>query len=271
MYDTHIHTNNSPDSKQTIDEICMAAIEKGLCAISICDHAEVSIVGTLNHRYEDIENSIRDVKMARDKYKGQLKIFQGIELAELFWDKSKVQNFLSLGEYDVVLGSVHRVDCEGYNDSFSRIDMSVMPEKMVDNFLNCYFEDMLKMARDCDFDVLSHLTIPIRYTNGKYQRGIDILKYTDKILEILRIIIDRRIALEVNTSGIDTALGDFMPNQEILRMYKDMGGELVTIGSDAHTPERVGYGLKEAQKLLKEIGFTHYHYYEKRKPVKVEL
>lgn len=268
MFDSHLHTNNSPDAMQSIDELCLAAIQNNLSGISICDHAEVSLFHMADF-FELIKGSVRDTERARIKYGDSLKILQGIEISEFFWDDSKVKTFLSLGNYDVILGSVHRVDCIGHTDSYSRVDMKHTPHEHLHKFISIYFDDMVRMIRGYDFDVLSHLTVPLRYINGKYGRNVDISPYTDKIEEILDLIIKKGIALEVNTSGIGTNFDDFFPDENIIRKYKSMGGELITIGSDAHTSDRVGYGIDKAKKLLSDIGFRCYHYYEKRKPVEV--
>ena len=270
MYDTHIHTNNSPDSKQSIDTVCTTAIEKGLSAVSICDHAEVSLFH-MDDFHKLIANSIEDVKMTQGKYGNKIKILQGIEISEFFWDEEKLSGFLSLSDYDVILGSVHRVDCVEHSDSYSRVVMSETSEENLHVFLRTYFADMIQMIENYDFDVLSHLTVPLRYINGKYGRGIEISRYNDTIRKILSMIIEKGIALEINTSGLDTLINCTFPDEKHVRWYKEMGGELVTIGSDAHSPDRIGYGFDRAKKMLKDIGFDGYYYYEKRKPVKVSI
>ena len=270
MFDSHIHTNNSSDSKQTIDQVCKSAIEHNLSAISICDHTELSHLHLRDYP-QAMKNSIKDVKYAQEKYKGTLKILQGIEVAEFFWNEKEIPVFMSLADYDVILGSVHRVKCPGHDDSFSRVVLDKTPPELLHEFLRIYFEDMIRMIQNYDFDVLSHLTVPLRYINGKYNRGIDISEYYDVIDTILNMIKEKNIALEVNTSGLGTKFNECFPGEDIIRRYKEIGGSLITIGSDAHTPDRVGYGFTEAKALLKKSGFDSYYYYEKRKPVKVMI
>jgi len=270
MYDTHIHTNNSPDSKQSIDTVCTTAIESGMSAISICDHAEVSLFH-MDNFHKLIANSIKEVKMAQEKYGDRIKILQGIEISEFFWDEAKLPGFLSLADYDIILGSVHRVDCIEHNDSYSRVVMSDTSEENLHLFLRTYFNDMIQMIKNYDFDVLSHLTVPLRYINGKFGRGVEILMYEEMIETILRMIIEKGIALEINTSGLATPIDCCFPDKEIVKRYKELGGKLATIGSDAHTPDRIGYGFDRAKQMLKNTGFDGYYYYEKRKPIKVDI
>jgi len=270
MYDSHLHTNNSPDSAQSIDELCISAIKRGLSAVSICDHADLSLF----HMYdflEGLKGSVKDIKRAQKDYGDRIKILQGIEFADFSWNDAAIDDFLSLTEYDIILGSVHRVNCSGHNDSFSRVNMADTPKELLHKFLCIYFDDVIKMIKGYDFDVLSHLTVPLRYVNGKYKRNISISPYTDKIEEILSLIIKKDIALEVNTSAIGTGLNSFFPDEKIIKLYKKMGGKLLTIGSDAHTSERVGKGLTEAKQMLLSLGFSSYHYYEKRKPFEVSI
>lgn len=125
------------------------------------------------------------------------------------------------------------------------------------------------MAEVGDFDVLAHLTCPLRYINGKYRRGLSIEPHRELITEILRTIIRREKALEVNTSGLHNFYGGLMPGREILAQYHAMGGRLITLGSDAHTADRLANGFDETVSLLKEIGFRDYCYYERRRPCPV--
>ena len=209
--------------------------------------------------------------MAQKKYGDKIEILQGIEISEFFWDEEKLRGFLSLADYDVILGSVHRVDCVEHTDSYSRVVFADTTEENIHIFLKTYFDDMIHMLEDYDFDVLTHLTVPLRYINGKYGRGIEISRYDDTIRKILGMVIEKGVALEINTSGLDTPIDSFFPEEKYVRWYKEMGGALVTIASDAHSSDRIGYGFDRAKKMLKDIGFDGYYYYKKRKPIKVNI
>ena len=95
--------------------------------------------------------------------------------------------------------------------------------------------------------------------------------YEQAIDDILRIIVERHIALEINTSGIGSFYGEYMPYESILRKYRELGGYLITLASDAHTADRVGNGFEEAAQMLKNIGFTNAYYYKKRMPIPYAL
>jgi len=137
-------------------------------------------------------------------------------------------------------------------------------------FLDAYFNDVLTMVDFADFDILAHLTCPLRYIVGKYKIDIELSRYADKIETILKKIIKKGIALEVNTSSL-VLTGDFMPSIEIIKKYYDLGGYLITLGSDAHIAGNASFGFVEAIETIKRIGFKNIYYYQKRKPYPIEI
>ncbi len=263
-YDFHIHTDNSLDGRQSVDDACRTAIEKGLSGIAITDHADICFFekdDTIN-RFKKL---ISDTELAKDKYAGQLEIYTGIEMAEYLTNAEGAEATLALGEYDVVLGSVHTVYRDDIPDSYSRVDFSAMPKENVISFIDLYFDKMLEMIYETDFDILSHLTCPLRYINGKYKRDIDIWLFESKIRKILSEIIKRGISLEINTSGCAEEVPYFMPERDILTLYHEMGGRRVSIGSDAHVSANLAVGFDKALELIKSVGFDSYVIYKQRK------
>jgi histidinol-phosphatase (PHP family) len=265
MFDFHSHTNNSEDSKQTIDSLCCSAINMGLKGIAITDHADIWFYDERDY-LKTIGKSISDAKYAKDKYKNDLEVFVGIELAEYLSSPEKGNLVLDLHNFDVILGSVHSIKYGDMNDSYSRINFgNDVSNATIDGFLREYFNRVYEMATKTDFDILTHLNCPFRYINGKFGRNISIKPYENIIKEIFSVIIERNISLEVNTSGIGTALNSTMPDLETISLYKKMGGKLITLGSDAHTPEGVAKGFKKVIPLLNEIGFVEYCFFRDRK------
>ena len=113
---------------------------------------------------------------------------------------------------------------------------------------------------------MSHLTLILRYVSGKYKIKVDLDEFLPIIDQILKTLISREKALEFNTSEFENI--GFMPNEEIIKRYRSFGGELITIGTDAHLPENMDYGFREAVNVLKSCGFNGYYYYKNRKPQK---
>lgn len=272
MYDSHIHSCYSSDGHSSLGDICSAAVDKGLRGIAVCDHANIRSFAKHNP-YERMKNCIAELSTMKTKYAGKLEVFQGIEIGEYLDDVQKVYSLLALTDYDIVLSSVHYVTFEEWtNVTSSRIcfDDSVSNAK-VKAFVSAYFHDMKKMTQQADFDVLTHLTYIFRYVNGKYRRGLDPMDYLQDIRGIFEIIIHREIALEVNTSELGTAYNLLMPTTDFIGVYRDMGGKLITLGSDAHRHERIGNEFERTKSILRELGFKTYNYYRERKCMEVGL
>lgn len=268
MYDMHIHTNCSHDCNQTIDIMCTSASERGLRGIAICNHADMGPCDVPGS-YEDMCRCAAEVEQARRNY--SIDILQGIEMAEQKYDPEKAKKILGICDYDVILGSVHYVEYMDITTAYSRVDFSGMSEDRISGFIEQYFCRITDMIDNTDIDVLAHLTCPVRYINGKYNMNYDVMKHRCQIKDILHSIIRKSIALEVNTSGIGTTYGDYIPQGEILQIYGDMGGRLVTVASDAHTPDRVGFALDEALDMIKHTGIDSYCYYKGRKPQTIKI
>ena len=146
MFDFHIHSCHSHDSKQTLDEICRRAIEIGLDGIAVCDHVDLWFAEELRAE-QAIRGCIADVKEAQKKYGSRLTVLQGLEMAEYLDGPETAERILSLCEFDVILGSVHSVRFETIEDSYSRVDFSSMPVERIDGFLKKYFKKISEMLR----------------------------------------------------------------------------------------------------------------------------
>lgn len=273
-YDSHLHTNNSHDGVQSIDELCLSAIEKGVLGITVSDHADIHTYAESNS-YGRIKASVRDTDAAREKYKGRLKVFKSVELGDMYSNPEATRELTEICDYDVLLGSVHFAAYDDINEYYSGVsfDESVPMEK-INGFLREYFKLVRNMIETCDIDVVCHLTCPLRYVMLKYGRTVDIALFYPQIEEILELVIKKDLALEINTSGFSVREGEksiLMPSEDILKMYFDLGGRKITLGSDAHVSERVANGFDEVAEILKTVGFKFYCYFEKRKAVEVSL
>lgn len=271
MFDSHIHSHHSHDSKQSVEEACIAAIEKGVRGITITDHVDLWYIEERN-TVREIKACILDVRMMKEKYGDRLKVLQGIEVAEHDYDPVFVRELLDFTEYDLIIGSVHCIRYKGFGKGYSEFDFGEpLSAEEIYEFLYMYFDRVRAMIANEDFDVLAHLTCPFRYINGKYHRGIEDTLFKKEIVEILSQIIQKGIALEVNTSGIGLAYGDWLPSAWIIEEYYRLGGRLITLGSDAHVSEGIGNAFEKTKEMLRKIGFSEYYYYEKRNPIRVML
>ena len=142
-----------------------------------------------------------------------------------------------------------------------------MPE-----LLRLYFGEMLEMAQNADIDVLGHLTYPLRYISGRDGIAVDMSEYTEIIHEIFKLAAGRGVGLEINTGGLRKwNYGKADPGLEYLKMFREAGGEIITIGSDAHRTGDLAANFKKGAEIAKKAGFKQIAYFEKRKPVFIDL
>lgn len=132
-------------------------------------------------------------------------------------------------------------------DSFEGLDMQAV--------YRLYFDELLKTVEAGGFDILAHFDLPKRF-GTKYGGPFQLETFRKQVTAILEVMVDRRIGMELNTSGLRHPCGEMFPGREILELYRNLGGKLITIGSDAHRIEQLGYGLKEGLLLLRSLGFS---------------
>lgn len=261
IYDMHTHSRNSHDSECAVADMKKAAEKCGLSGFAVTDHLDVEYC-----MESDIEKVvIGAIAAAEAANDGCLEVLRGVEVGEGFWHPDFTAKILEKYDFDVVVGSVHAVKYKGYEMPYSHINFAEMGRDTAIRYLDSYFDDMIYMAENSDFDVLAHITCPFRYVNLKFGLGIDAHLYKDKIEKILRTVIRRGIAFEVNTSrDYDTDYAEFEKELWITEMYRDLGGYLVTIGSDAHKAEKSASGFDIICPRLKKLGFKNIYYYKNR-------
>lgn len=270
MFNSHIHTDFSPDCSCSMEEMCEAAIKKGLMGISVTDHCDMHTFISHNPYLTSLKSNTESKKMA-EKYAGRLCVLSGIELGDAFFRYENAKRILARLELDSILLSIHAVMINGIERFLSHVDFSLFSEKELDGIVRNYFDRLLVSAEETDFDICAHLTLPFRYINGVYKRNLPVQNYSEEIKKVLSVLVERKKALELNTSELDRQLFDFMPSESIVEEFFNMGGRLVTIGTDAHTPKALDKGFFEAKKLLIKIGFPYYVYYKDRLVVEKSL
>lgn len=268
--DMHTHSDNSFDAKNSVDDMCTSAINKGLYAIAITDHCEapeIPLGDASEYGSFDvlIPKSFKDSKNAQEKYSTKIKVLCGLELGEPMHNLSCTQKALKYGDFDFVLASVHNLRnmADFYYLDFEKFD--------INEILNLYFDELAETASFNDFDSLAHLTYPLRYIKEKTGKIPDLSIYQDKIDNIFNILIMNNKALEINVSGLYKGFGSTLPDEAQIKRYNQLGGKYITIGSDSHNRDDVGKCIKQGIELAKNCGFTHYTIFEKRQPIQIEL
>ena len=269
FYDSHTHTLNS-DGRNTVDEMCDTAIKKGIFGISITDHADMNFFFERN-TLEKINKSIADIEAAKCMFGDQLKIFSGVELGEYLYNPILAKKVLSSNEFDTILCSVHYLPDGKWSVPYNRVNFATEgTDEENHQYIDQYFDLLLKTVSAFDFNVLAHIICPARYMTHKYGRITDIMKCKDKICLILKEIIKKQAALELNSIGLNTK-PYAKQYEEVLRLYRELGGRLITIGSDAHSAEGIAVNFDLAKQILESCGFTSYCYFEKKEPITIKL
>ena len=265
----HTHSLHSHDSECPIEDMLLAHLEKGCKIMAVTNHFDTWFFDRYDI-FTPIKESAEEVDRLNEKYGDKALILKGFEISEGFWYPEIAEKVDTLADFDVVVGSAHTVRREKDPLPYSWDDFTGADESFITEYMNKYFSEVLVLLSETDFDILAHLTCPLRYINGKFKKNFTLDGFEDKIDLILRTVIEKGIALEVNTSSFGL-LGDFMPYTDIIKRYKELGGELITLGSDAHVAENACCYFSEAITTLKEIGFEGIYYYKKRKPIKIEI
>lgn len=257
MFDYHMHSVVSFDGQDAPEELAKAAVKAGLQEICFTDHVDDDPKGVRNKDRFTIEsyNAAYDGLTVPG-----LTIRRGLEFGMLPDNQALLKWYLQQRPFDFVLGSVHYAGL--WDPYFKEYWEGVTQEAAELNYL----EWVLKCVKTHeDFDVLGHLTYVSKAGANPVKRLIPYVWHRELVDEILKILAAKGKGMEINTSGVDRC-GDFLPHAEYLRRFKELGGEIVTVGSDAHTADRVGQYCHRACDLAKEI-FGHVCTFEGRKPV----
>lgn len=257
MFDFHMHSRVSFDGHDTGMQLAQAGLAAGLKEICFTDHMDyVSAPG-----WHDLIYKVEDYNAEYDNLEVPgLTIRRGVEFGLYPDNQEQMQHDLSLRHYDFVLGSIHFVD---------NIDV-YYPEywegRTVYEAQRRYFETMLDCVRAHDnFDVLAHITYLHKSRACPVKSPLPYADHAEIIDEILRTLAVKGKGLELNTSGMDRC-GGFLPTPDYFRRFQELGGEIVTIGSDAHRSDRVGQYSFDACEVLKDI-FGYVCTFADRKPV----
>lgn len=264
--DFHMHTEFSGDSQTPVSAMIEQAIAKGLSAICITDHLDFDYPYDNPKEYElDDDNYFNTIARLSEKYADQIYIMIGVETG-LEPDKADILNlFIQRHPYDFIIGSshlVHRMD-PYYPEFFNnRSDSEAFTE---------YFESILENLNTChNFDVYGHIDYVVRYSPNK-SKNYSYAKYSTIIDEILKKLIQSGKGIEINTGGFRSGLDFPNPHPDILKRYRELGGEIITIGSDAHTPAYIAENFTQAVSILESCGFKYYTVFKNRSPIFLKL
>ena len=257
MCDYHMHSTVSFDGKGSPEEMVSAAEKAGLREICFTDHIDYDRRLEKQTMVFDFENYARSYDGLKSD---RVLIRRGMEFGLTPWNRELIARDVKRRNFDFVLGSVHFVDdLDVYFEEF-------WDGREVEQAYLRYLQEVLAMVRLHDeFDVLAHLTYICKARKNPTHAPIYFDDFHDLNDEILKELVRKGKGLEMNTSGVDRC-GDFLPPEGFFRRFRELGGEIVTVGSDAHTPDRVGQYCDRACGILKDI-FGYVCTFRQRKPV----
>lgn len=280
LADYHIHCKYSDDSEEDLEKIIETAINKGIGEICFTDHVDYGIkldkdvfekidenakkdwikkIGRIDLNV-DYPNYFKEIEELREKYKDKITIRQGLEFG---MQVHTIKDFQKLFDkykekFDFVILSCHQVnDKEFWTNEFQK-------GKSIDEYNAEYYEEIYRViSRYSDYSILGHLDHIQRYNETIYPFE----KSREIIVKILKKVIEDNKGIEVNTSSFRYGLKELTPERDILKLYHELGGKIITIGSDAHKAENVGEHIPYIQEELKKIGFIDICTFDKMKPI----
>lgn len=261
LVDYHNHTRCSPDSSAALADMVRAAQTTGLrelCTTDHCDLQQEDGSSLKNWNWKPILDQFEEEKVHLDRE--DFRLLLGIELGGGHTDPQRAQELLEGVPLDFVIGSVHNLSPAAGGRDFFYLDFQ--KESQARKALDDYFDSLLALAPLPCYDALGHIIYPLRYINGRSGHHITLDPWQEQLDQVLRTVIETGRAIEVNTHN-GREVEEWRP---ILERYRQLGGERITLGSDAHKPENLAKGLERAAQLLEETGFSAITLYRRRQP-----
>lgn len=268
--DYHVHTNYSDDSEYLMEDVVKDAIAMKMDEICFTDHVDYGIKNDWDEGIEimyrdqmplanvDYPKYFKELSELQSQYPA-LTIKKGMEFGIQTHTIPKYKKLFLQYDFDFIILSCHQVeDQEFWNQDFQK-------GKIQKEYNERYYQEILEVIQDYkDYSVLGHLDLITRYDEAGVYPFENIKEIVTKILQI--VIKDGK-GIEVNTSSHRYGLKDLTPSRDILKLYKELGGKIITIGSDTHQKEHLGAYILETKEELKRLGFEYYCTFDKMKPI----
>ena len=275
LSDMHTHSDHSHDAKIPMPQIYEGCRSHGIRIMAAADHYDGCFCADGPYDWSHIRNSNAEADALSARYPDGC-VLRSIELGEPQWDAQQSARVIAESDFDVVVGAIHAVKSPMFADKqllkrcFSQLKYDELTARQIHELLTAYYRDNLEMVKTMDIDICAHLTCVVGYFMSRHGIFVGVEQFRPIIREILQVLIDKGIALEVNFSGYPGS-GITSPHQWIIELYREMGGYLICMATDAHSPARTGGGYGEGVQLLKSMGFRHVFYYKNRRPVPCTL
>ncbi len=265
LADCHTHSSCSPDSSTPMVEMAAKAVEYGLTTLTLTDHCDLlGLEGERTLEY-DWTPVLTQREQTLSAFGSRLDLPLGIELGMAFLFPEEADRILSQPGIDFVIGAAHNLSEGAGGRDFYMLEYETQDDCY--QALDDYFQSMIDLASGRHYDVVAHIIYPLRYMRNRPFPLPSLTRYQDQIHEILRLAADSGRGIEINTWKGRT-LTEWLP---VLKMYKEVGGEIITVGSDAHAPDPIAKGVPQAYQMMKDSGFRYVAVYHGRKPDFIKL
>lgn len=262
--DCHLHSSFSGDSETPMEAMVLQGIAQGLTAMCFTEHNDFGYPGYPGYPADsfllDTDSCLCGLTRLKEKYAGQIRLLFGVELGLQPEVMRENTAYARSHAFDFIIGSSHI--CHGKDPYFPGFFEGREEEEAYREYFMSVLENVRQFS---DFDVYGHLDYIVRYGPEK-DRNYSYFKYRDVLDEILNAILEKGKGLEVNTGGLDRGIRDLHPCADLLRRYRALGGEIVTVGSDSHDALHIGAHFGRAAAVLRECGFRYYCVFEQRIP-----
>lgn len=267
LWDCHMHSSFSADSNTPMEDMVRGAVKHQLSGICFTEHLDPDYPETPDFLTFslDIPSYRQRLLSLREYFGNKIQIQFGIELGLQPHLNAYFQNLLKEVPFDFVIGSSHVV--HGHDPYYPEFFHDREEASAYEEYFRSILENIHAFS---EMDVYGHIDYIVRYGPNK-NRFYSYQRYQDLFDEILRTLISKGVGIEVNTGGYHYGLGEPNPCTDIIRRYRELGGEIITIGADAHTPDKIAYAFDKAANVLLECGFSYYTVFHERKPEFLKL
>lgn len=262
--DCHLHSSFSGDSHTPMEEIILQGISKGLTTMCFTEHNDFEYPASPDSDGTEFvlntDSYLYDLITYKEKYQDKIRILFGVELGlqpEVFRPNAV---YAKSHDFDFIIGSTHI--CHGKDPYYPGFFDGRRDEDGYREYFEATLENVKKFS---NFDVCGHLDYVVRY-GAHRDENYSYSQYSDVIDAILKVLIDKGKGIELNTGGLKSGMKDVHPCTDIIKRYKELGGEIITIGSDSHDTTHVADFFDRAEQILLSCGFRYYTIFEKRTP-----
>lgn len=272
LTENHVHSKCSPDAFNTMTEMALASYEKGVRKLCFTDHCDLddNRTGKSNPDCYDFRSRMLEMyEQAKAAVPEDMELFLGLELGEGNHDPERMAEIASDPALDFVLGTLHNL-----KDTIDFYDLEYPDLAFCNKMLDRYMDELIEISLLDSFDIMAHVCYPLRYMRKKgiLEAQMNLQTHGDGLKTLFKNLIERGKGIEVNCSGLrNKFLNATIPPREVVGLYKELGGEIITIGSDAHRTPDAAVGLKDGLELVRELGFKYVTIFRGRKPEFIKI